>query len=372
MKKRMTSLALAVSLVAFAGCSKKKEEGTAQKPMEGSAAATPPPKPEAPKPMTGMELAEKYKTCVAKIGEGKFDEFQKDCFDPAFVDHDINSPSPRNLTDTINWLKSLKSAMPDMTFQPQIVMVNGRTILGVALVTGTHTAPLMGMDGKEVPATNKKIGMLTFHKLSINDANVATEEWEYMDPSTMMGQLGLMPKDAMPTRPAMEKGLDGAPIVVVTADDAKEKANLESARKAVDAINAGKYADALAMMTPDAVESDQTSPMDQKGAKEMEAGMKMFFGAFKDAKISIDSEYAAGDYVVHMGKFSGTNDKDIGKMKKTGKTVSLDYAEVMQFKDGKVAQIWRFHSGMQFAVQMGLMPAPAAPPAAGSAAPAAG
>jgi hypothetical protein len=62
----------------------------------------------------------------------------------------------------------------------------------------------------------------------------------------------------------------------------------------------------------------------------------------------------------------------MGKMKKTGKTVSLDYAEVMQMKDGKIAQIWRFHSGMQFAMQMGLMPAPGAPPAAGSAAPAAG
>jgi ketosteroid isomerase-like protein len=175
----------------------------------------------------------------------------------------------------------------------------------------------------------------------------------------------------------MDKGLDGAPIVVVTADNTTEKGNLEAAHKAVDAINAGKFSDAVALMTADAVESDQTSAKDNKGPKEIEASMKMWFGAFKDAKISIDSSYAAGDYVIHLGKFTGTNDKDLGKMKKTGKTVALDYAEVMLGKDGKAAQIWRFRSGMQFAAQMGLMPAPgaapAAPPAAGSAAaPAAG
>ncbi len=372
MNKRMTSLALAVSLVAFAGCSKKKEEGTVQKPTEGSAAAMPPPKPEAPKPLVGAELAEKYKTCLGMISDGKLDEFQKDCIDPAYTMHDINNPNPQTATQAIGWLKAMRGGMPDMKLQPQLVMVNGRTILGVMLMTGTHTGPLMGPDGKEIPPTNKKVGMMMFHRLAISDANLATEEWAYMDPSVMMGQLGLMPKDAMPTRPAMDKGLDGAPIVAVAADDAKEKANLEAARKSVDAINAGKWADALALMTADAVETDTSGPLDHKGAKEMEASMKMWFGAWKDPKISIDNEYAAGDYVVHMGKFSGTNDKDMGKMKKTGKTVSLDYAEVMQMKDGKIAQIWRFHSGMQFAMQMGLMPAPAAAPAAGSAAPAAG
>ncbi len=67
-------------------------------------------------------------------------------------------------------------------------------------------------------------------------------------------------------------------------------------------------------------------------------------------------------------------------MKKTGKKISLDVAEVTHFsKDGKVDHTWRFHSGMQFAMEMGLLPialpgaaAGSAAPAAGSAAPAAG
>jgi ketosteroid isomerase-like protein len=370
MRKTLSTVALATSLIALAGCSKKKEEGTAQKPMEGSAMTAPPPPPAAPTPLAGTALADKYKGCVAQISDGKFDEFQKDCLDPSFTTHDISDPNPHTGAELVGWFKSMRAGMPDMKLQPQLVMVVGRNLLAVNLFTGTNTAPMKDPTGKEMPASNKKVGMLFFHKLAINDANLATEEWAYMDPTTMMGQLGALPPGAPPVRPAMDKGLEGAPIVVVNADDAKERTNLENAKKAVDAINAGKMADALALMTPDAVESDQTSATDHKGTKDIEASMKMWFGAFKDAKISVDSAYAAGDYVVHLGKFTGTNDKDLGKMKKTGKTVALDYAEVFLAKDGKAAQVWRFHSGMQFAMQMGLMPAPgAAAPAAGSAAP---
>jgi predicted ester cyclase len=371
MMKTLTSVVLATGLVALAGCSKKKEEGTVQKPMEGPVVTAPPPAAPAATPLTGTALADKYKGCVANISDGKFDEFQKDCLAPTFTTHDISDPNPHTGAELVSWFKLMRAGMPDMKMQPQIVMVSGRNLMAVNLLTGTNTAPLKDPTGKEMPATNKKVGMLLFHKLTIDDANRATEEWAYMDPNTMMGQLGALPPGAPPVRPAMDKGLDGAPIVVVTADDAKEKTNLENAKKAVDAINAGKTADAMALTLPDGVESDQSSEKDITGTKNIEASMKMWFGAFKDAKISVDSAYAAGDYVIHLGKFTGTNDKDLGKMKKTGKTVALDYAEVFQMKEGKVAQIWRFHSGMQFAMQMGLMPAPgAAPTAAPTAAPA--
>ncbi len=369
MLKMTTSLALAASLI-LVGCSKKEEEGSVQRPVEGSPATPPPPAPtEGAKPLTGTALADAYKACIEMINSGKLDDFRKGCVDDSFVLHDGGDGSTRKVDEVLAWFKTMKEAMPDFKLTPQIVLVSGRNVLAVELVQGTHTAPMKSPMG-DLPATNKKVGVLMFHRLAINDANKATEEWSFADPATMMGQLGLAPTGAPPTRPALEKGLDGAPIVVVTADDAKEKANLEAAKKATDAINSGKYADALALMTADVVESDQAAPKDMK-AKEIEAGMKMFFGAFKGAQISVDQAFAAGDYVVQIGKFTGTHDKDLGPLKKTGKDVSLDYAEVIHVKDGKADQYWRFHSNLTFAMQLGLMPAPGAPPAAaGSAAPA--
>jgi predicted ester cyclase len=371
MSKLTTSLVVALGLVASTGCKKKHEEGTVQKPTEGvtkeggSAATMAAPE----KPMSGADLAKKYLTCVAMINDSKLDDFKKDCVDASYTGHEYGHDMSGADT-VIGYFQSMKKAMPDWKLTPQIVMVNGPNILAVVLATGTQSGELALPGMPPIPATNKKVGQLFFHKLAINEQNKAVGEWAFDDPATMMGQLGLAPKDAPPTRPAMDKGLEGAPIVVVADTDAKkEAANLDAFKKGMEALNTHKTADAMAFMTDDAIESDQTAPKDAKGKKEIEAGMKMFFGAFSDAKVTASETYAAGDYVVAIGKFEGTNDKDLGKIKKTGKKVSLDYAEVALMKDGKIAQLWRFHSGMQFAGQMGLMPA-APPGGAGSAAPA--
>ena len=131
----------------------------------------------------------------------------------------------------------------------------------------------MQMPGQpEMPPTNKKFGQLMFHRLAINEQNKASEEWVYMDPMTMMGQLGMLPKGTPPVRPAMEKGWDGAPIIVVTADNDAEKKNLEVAKAMNDAFNAHKIPDMLALMTDDFVESDQADGQDANGKKEEREG----------------------------------------------------------------------------------------------------
>src|SRR5207302_6392412 len=148
------------------------------------------------------------------------------------------------------------------------------------------------------------------------------------------------------------------------ADDAKEKANLELAKKANDAFNAHKAADLMALTADNVVESDAASPKDVTGKKDIEKGLKDFQTSFSDGKLTADV-WAAGDYTVSVGKFEGTNDHDGMKMKKTGKHVSVPVAEVMQWKDGKATHIWRFYNGMDFATQLGFMPPPGAAPAAG-------
>ena len=87
-----------------------------------------------------------------------------------------------------------------------------------------------------------------------------------------------------------------------------------------------------------------------------------FRNAWTDVKLSNVEMWAAGDYVVQTFKFEAKHEKDLGKIKKTGKTVSLDAAEVMHFKDGKIDHLWRFMNGVDFAMQLGMMPAPGTAP----------
>jgi predicted ester cyclase len=363
MMKLTTSLVVVLGLCAF-GCSKKKEENAAQKSDPAmTPKTTEPPKPETPPPpapLTGTALADKYKACLEMINASKFDDFKKDCVADSYTAHAVGGmPEMKGADAVIAFFKDQKTAMPDWKLQPQLVMVSGRNILAVNLVTGTHSGPMKTMMGEMKP-TNKKLGMMWFHRLQIDDANKATDEYAYADMHTMMGQLGMAHKGMPATRPAMDKGIEGAPVTVVTADDAKEKANLEAVKKGNDAFIANKPADLMATMADNAVEHDMTGEKDTTGKKNIEKGFTTFRSAWTDVKTNDVNMWAAGDWVIQTLKFEGKHDKDLGKIKKTGKTVSLDVTEVMHFKDGKIDHMWRFGNGMDMAVQLGLMPAPGA------------
>ena len=380
MKKLSIGLALALCVV---GCKKKKEEetkepaptpavqegsGSAAMAGSGSAAAAP-----AEATMSGKDLADKYQKCVGMINDAKFDDFTANCVAADYKGHDMDMGDMSGADSIKGEFQSLKTAFPDWKLTPQLIIISGRNILAVELSTGTNSGPMkMGPGAPEMPATNKKMGTLMFHKLAINDQNKASEEWAYQDPITMMGQLGALPKTAPPTRPVMDKSWDGAPNVIVTADNDTEKKNLEAVKKMDDAFNAHKVADMVATLSDDFVESDQADGQDIKGKKEAEKSINTFFKGFPDVKVASEATYAAGDYVVELGTLTGTNTGDMGSMKKTGKAVTGHYAEISKWKDGKVTNLWRFRNGMAMAIQMGLMPAPGAAPAAGSAAPAAG
>jgi predicted ester cyclase len=379
MKKVSIGLALALCVV---GCKKKKEEeakepaGSATAPMatEGSAgsagAMAGSAAPAAEKTLAGPDMADRYKKCVGLVNDNKIDDFISTCIAADYKGHDMGGQEMAGADALKGEFTGLKTAFPDWKLTPQLIIISGRNILGVQMSQGTNSGPMKMPGAPEMPATNKKFGQLMFHKLAINDQNKATEEWAFGDPMTMMGQLGMLPKGAPPVRPVMDKGWDGAPIVAVTADNDAEKANLALVKKMDEAFNAHKVPDMLAVLSDDFVESDQADAADVKGKKDAEKGIKGFLAAFPDVKTTVDSQYAAGDYVVEIGSLEGTNTGDLGPIKKTGKKVNMHYTEISKIKDGKITNLWRFRNGMEAAMQLGLMPAPGAAPAAGSAAPA--
>jgi predicted ester cyclase len=372
---KLRSMAMVVfgvgALVAGAGCKKKPKENKAPDigsasgtggTMAGTGAGTAA-EPAKEAKLEGKGLADRYIECAGLLNDKKLDDFKSKCVAKDYKGHEADGMDVEGPDALVEWFKGQHTAFPDMKMTPQIVIVNGRNILAVGLITGTHTGPLKGPMG-EVPPTNKKIGQLMYHRLVANDENRATQEFAYFDPSTMAAQLGLLPKEAPPHRPAMDKGLDGAPIIVIAADDEKEKKNLDAVKKANDAFGTKKMPDIMATWTDDGLESDQAEGKDYKGKKEIQANTEVFFKAFPDFKMTAaPTLFAAGDYVVVEGKFEGTNTGPLGPMKATKKKVTGEFAEVMELKDGKLAKVWRFRNGMAMAKQLGLMPD--APPAGG-------
>jgi predicted ester cyclase len=96
----------------------------------------------------------------------------------------------------------------------------------------------------------------------------------------------------------------------------------------------------------------------------MAKGLTMFWKAFPDGKIEVPNAWAAGEYVVVEGKFTGTHTGPLGKMPKTGKKVEMAYAEIFELKDGKIVELWRFWNQADMAKQLGMGgPAKGAAPA---------
>ena len=314
----------------------------------------PKPVPPTPQGITGKDLAERYLACGKDIDAGQWDAFKKDCVVGEFTGHIADLPQTQTGDQLVDFMKSMKSAFPDMKMQPQLVAVSGQDVFAVTLMTGTHDGALKFAGLPDVPATHKRIGTLFFQRQSFADGK--SEEWTFSDSSTFMGQLGLLSSEAGPTRPVVEQGWDGAPSVVVSAGEAREKANIEAARKAVDAINAHKPGDAAAMVTDDVIESDQATGRDIKGKDEFLRDLEVLISTFPDVKLDIQNYWSAGDWVISIGTLRGTWKGPMGNFKPTGKTVSSVYADVIKVRDGKAAQIWRFRNGLAIAMQLGVVP----------------
>lgn len=372
--KVRTLATVALALAFGAGCHKKPKEqrlppekaaelGSSAGSGSGSGAAT----PATAAKLEGKALADHYLACSDLMSAQKFDDFKAKCLAAGYKVHAADYPGTQEADAALGMMKQQFAGFPDMKLTPQVVVVNGRNIFAVSLMTGTHTAPLKTPMGEQAP-TNKKLGMLMFHRVQVDDENKAVEEWAYTDPLTLGSQLGLLPKEAGPRRAAVDKSIDGAPIIAVASDDAREKANLATFSKSNTLYMLKTLPEYLALFADDAVESDQANLADAAGKKAIQADSEMFLKGFPDLKLDVAHVFAAGDFVVAQGTFTGTHTGALGPIKPTKKVVKGEYAELIEMKDGKIAKLWRFRNGMTMAQQLGLMAEPKVEqPAAGSA-----
>ncbi len=322
-----------------------------------TACNTPPPapapkeQPAAPKPITAEERVRWYQACWDDFNQKKWPEF-KDCYGTSATSSD---GSGRTFTgpdaiaaDGENFTKGF----PDTRGDGQLILVNGNHIAGIYLLTGTNSGPMKTPDGKDMPNTNKKIGLLFGHSLDLEpNAPKATKELGIMDGGTFASQLGLSKN---PARPLMEKG-EATPKVVVARNDATETKNVDTDKAGIEAWNKRDLAGYYGPVADDFVMHAMVEAKDQNKTQSTETD-KGFWKAFSDARITVSSMWGAGDYVVTTGTFEGTNDGAVPAMKlpKTGKKVSLPFMSVDRFGDGKIKESWLFYDGATFAGQLGL------------------
>jgi steroid delta-isomerase-like uncharacterized protein len=90
-----------------------------------------------------------------------------------------------------------------------------------------------------------------------------------------------------------------------------------------------------------------------------------FFGgwldAFPDAHVEIHDLHIAGGVGVEEGEFTGTHDgvlrSPAGEVPATGRPVTVDYIQVLRFRDGKFVSFNLMYDQLLLLEQLGLTPA---------------
>ncbi|HEY6638844.1 MAG TPA: nuclear transport factor 2 family protein [Solirubrobacterales bacterium] len=89
-----------------------------------------------------------------------------------------------------------------------------------------------------------------------------------------------------------------------------------------------------------------------------------WFGAFSDAHVEVEDAQIIGDVAVEEGTFTGIHDgvlhSPAGDFQPTGRPVSLNYIQVLRFRDGKHVSFNLMFDRLLMLEQLGLIPAPAA------------
>jgi predicted ester cyclase len=94
-------------------------------------------------------------------------------------------------------------------------------------------------------------------------------------------------------------------------------------------------------------------PPDREGGKVYLGGM---LAAFPDAHFTIDDMIAEGDRVATKKTFTGTHSAPLGDLPATGRSVRLQFVDILRVRDGRIIEHWLSMDQLSFMQQLGVIP----------------
>jgi steroid delta-isomerase-like uncharacterized protein len=140
---------------------------------------------------SGMDPRELFDRTIAAFNAHDAAAFASNYSEEAHV-FDPQYPEPMTGRVSIeNDVAAFFVAFPDVHSKVTNVMVDGATVAGEALVTGTHQGPLVTPDG-DIPATGRRATTRFASFGTVGPDGTWVEERRYYDLAGMMAQLGLI------------------------------------------------------------------------------------------------------------------------------------------------------------------------------------
>jgi steroid delta-isomerase-like uncharacterized protein len=136
----------------------------------------------------------------------------------------------------------------------------------------------------------------------------------------------------------------------------------EAFQKGTDTFNAHDI-DGFADVLADDVVFEAPGGMRGEGKTACVEFYGSWFTAFPDAHVEVHRLHVIDDVAVEEGTFTGTHDgvlrSPMGDVPPTGRSVRVDYIQVLRFRDGKHSSFNLMFDRLLMLEQLGLIPAPA-------------
>ena len=136
----------------------------------------------------------------------------------------------------------------------------------------------------------------------------------------------------------------------------------EAFEKGTDTFNAHDV-DGFAQVLADDVVFEAPGGMRGQGKPACVEFYSSWFKAFSDAHVEINRVHILDDVAVEEGTFCGTQSGVLhgpaGDIPPTGRSVRVEYIQVLRFRDGRHASFKLMFDRLEMLEQLGLIPAPA-------------
>ena len=108
-------------------------------------------------------------------------------------------------------------------------------------------------------------------------------------------------------------------------------------------------------ITPDYV----NHPDDVRGVEGLTAMVQEYRAALSNLKVTVEHQFADGDYVATRTTVSGRHDGELMGAPATGREVAVSMLTISRCKDGKIEEEWEIIDAVSLLQQVGALPEPA-------------
>lgn len=254
-------------------------------------------------------------------------------------------------------LAAFTKEYPDSQSQARLILVDSTHIASVRWLAGTASGPTTNPRPAQMKA-NARFAVDLGHAVEISGTKI-TAELGIIDRRAIFRQLeiltpGLPPPQITP----------GPPVIVVARGDTTKRGNADVVARQIESWNRHDLkgvqtpmADNLVFRGPSVGWSEfphpgrfpRPVPVKDHRAVSLDS-LNALWQGFGDAKLTLGSLWAAGNYVVATGVLTGANDGNFRPMQleKSGRRISVPFLEIQKFDAGKIQEVWLFYDSGSF------------------------